>query len=144
MPDVAATEPVTDAVLAAVAAASKWPVGDGTTQDASGDPIDTSDGYSIVYATPGGNFDGSMAYPHEDATIPYQVKVIGRTRGQCQHIADLNRAHLLTPGSVTPSGWKVMFVEQRVVGGPVFNGRDDTNRDTWELDDIFYVQITGV
>lgn len=138
MADVAATEPIADAMVAATVAASSWPVGDGKP------PADTDDGYSIVYAPPGGSFDGSMAYPNEDVTLPYQVKVIGRTRGQCQHIADRNRAHLLAPGSVVPVGWRVMYVELRVPGGPTFNGRDDTNHDVWELDDIFYVQVTGL
>lgn len=137
---VVAVEPVTAAVLAAVDGASKWPVGDHEA------PSVTTDAYSLVYLVAGGALDGSLANPHEMATLVFQVTSVGRVRGQCQHLADLNRRAMLDGkttivAAVRPS-WRCMYVNQRIVGGPILEGRDDTGRDVWTCVDLFEVQVT--
>lgn len=137
MPDVAKRAPITELVLAAVAAASDLPVGD---HDA---PDDTSGGYSIVYALPGGVFDGSQGGPHEMATFAYQVDSYHRTRRACELLVDRNRAALLAlRGSA--DGWHVMYVDQSGVGGVDNEGRDETNElALFCCHDDFAVQVTS-
>lgn len=142
MPNVIAVEAVTNGIITAVDAAHDWPVGDHSTVGIDGTVIDTSEAYSLVYMLPGGTLDGSQAHPHEMATIPCQITHVGRVRKQAQRLADLTRAHLLTPGAVTAVGWKIIYVDQRVVGAPTFTGRDGSDDDVFQLDDLYNFQIT--
>lgn len=136
MSEVAKRAPITDLVIAAVAGASDLPVGD---HDA---PDDTSDGYSIVYALPGGVFDGSLAGPHEMATFAYQVESYHRTRHACERLVDRNRAAVLALRA-SAEGWKVMYVTQPGVGGVDNEGRDETNElGLFCCRDDFAVQVT--
>ncbi len=44
--------------------------------------------YVVVYSLPGGRSYGTLANPHEDADIDYQVTCVGTTREQAEWLVD--------------------------------------------------------
>lgn len=130
---VAAAEQVTDAVIATLEG-DGHPVGD---HDA---PADTTGRYTIVTHIRGGGFEGSQAFDHEMATLGFQVESYGRSRRQCQHLADVNRLLLVTPGDVVPVGWKVMYAWSTGAGG-VDNDGTGIDGPLFCSIETFYLQV---
>lgn len=89
----------TDAVIAALEAAD-LSVGDAEAPDAQPP-------YVVVYAIPGGRAFGSLAEPHEDAELVYQITCVGKTREQAEWLAD--KAMVLLDG-LTVDGRSIAFV----------------------------------
>jgi hypothetical protein len=140
MANVLRREPVTDGICAALASTG-YPVGDHGTKDVNDQPIDTTGRYSIVRSITG-TADGSMAYPAEDGTLIYQVNSHGRSRKQCDWLADRNR-DLLINRQVTVVGWTVTYVELRAAGTPTDVGIDDTGTSLWVCTEDFAISITA-
>lgn len=135
MPDVAQARPVTNGVLAALEAATEHPVGDHTA------PAVTTGPYTILYSIPGGALDGSFGAPHEMGVFRYQVDSHNRARDGAEWLADENRAALLERGFAI-AGWRAFQVDI-IPGGPVNEGRDDTNElALWVVRDDVTVHVT--
>jgi hypothetical protein len=116
---------VVDAVVAALRA--EWPdVGSGHRVGDHKTPADTTFPYAIVYAEPGGGFDGTGANAFEDATVLVRINCTGGVekpgqegaRAQAQLLADRFRAlmveHAADGSFATPlsgDGWTVAWRE---------------------------------
>lgn len=78
-------------------------------------------GYVTVYELTGGNLDGSIGRPDDDASIVYQLTSTGASRKQCEWVADKAHTTLLgAPLSIT--GRQVQRVAVDMLGGTI---RDD-------------------
>lgn len=101
---IAALRPHTDAVITAVETIGK-PVGDA---DAEG----LTAPYYVVYPIPGGRRGGTLANPHEDSDIVYQVTCVGETREQTEWLLDeVTEALLGWGGSGAVPGRSITFVD---------------------------------
>ncbi len=148
---VVATEPVTSAVIATLATGTGHPVGDHAPPRPSVANSDPTRGrYSIVWSIPGGSVDGTWANPHEEATLVYQVDSVGRSRQQCQWLADRNRQVMLDRTAsgwlhpITGSSFTVIYRNHQVVGAPENEGRDETGQETFTCRDRYEVTIGPV
>ena len=101
----------TEGVIAALEAAN-LNVGDGEAPNGSLP-------HWVVYPIPGGRAFGSLAEPHEDAELVYQVNCVGTTREQAEWAAD--KAMVLLDG-VTVDDRTIAFVDVDSLPG--------TRRDT--------------
>lgn len=141
-------ERVTTALFAVVATATGRPVGDHGAQLADGTPIDTSDDYAIGYKIDGGEVTGSVGDPHQDLTVVYQFDSVGRSRQQCEGMADLVRAALLTVSPtggqlhvLAGTGWKGGLRTQQTTGMPTYEGIDERKQPVWTQRERFEVQV---
>ena len=132
------TEPVTTALIATLSSGVGWPVGDHAPPlPTVATPTPTAGRYVIVYSTPGGSLDGSMGSPHEMATLVFQVDSSGRSRSQCQWLADRVRQVMLDRTAtgwlhpITVSGWVVAYRNQQTVDSPQDEGRDNEGTSLW-------------
>ena len=78
--------------------------------------------FTIVYPSPGGYSDGTVATPFDDVNPDYIISSFGSTVDQAQWGDDKVRATLTAAGAVTVSGRSVMLVIPDVDGGVI---RDD-------------------
>lgn len=90
--------------------------------------------YGIVYTIPGGSTYGSMAGELENATLIYQIKVVGHTNSQCRKFqqkihASLELAWFSIVGCMGPS--------RIALGGIV---KEDER--TFVANDTLYMEIT--
>jgi hypothetical protein len=90
--------------------------------------------YAIVYTIPGGSTYGSMAAELENATILYQIKIVGHTNSQCRKFqqkieADLETIWRNISGCMGPA--------RMVIGGIV---KEDER--TFVANDTLYMEIT--
>lgn len=111
MSPVASLRVHTDAIIAALETAGLT-VGDA---DAAG----LSAPYVVVYSIPGGRVSGTLANPHEDAEIVYQVTCVGSTREQAEWLADKSMTLL---DGLSVAGRSIAFVDA--------DGFPGTRRDT--------------
>lgn len=116
--------PVTAAVLVTLRAMGSWQVGDGAAPAPTAGQALATTPYLILYSIDGGGFSGpEWNAPHADATLVYQVTVVGERRDQVEMLADKVRARILGRGSngaflatITPTGAVVM--DRDSDGGP--------------------------
>lgn len=141
-------ERVTTSLFAMVAAATGRPMGDHGAQLANGDPIDTSADYVVGWKIDGGEAHGSLGDAHQDLTLVYQFDSVGRTRQQCEGLADRVRAAMLdvtaTGGHVhtlAGTGFRGGLRTQQTTGMPVPEGVDDKNRPVWTMRERYDVQV---
>ena len=89
--------PVTDAVVAFLAAGTDRPIGDARAPYKNGDAAQTeTPPYAIVYPIPGAGFSGAFfATPEEDAAFEYQVTSVGWRADQADWMADKVREVML-------------------------------------------------
>jgi hypothetical protein len=99
----------TDGIIAALVAA-------GLTVGDAEKPEDAEVPYAVVYPIPGGRTTGTLAAKDDDVVLVYQVTCVGESRKQAEWAADKARA-LLTPGSVSVTGRKVLTVYLDFNGG---------------------------
>lgn len=109
---------LTAAIIAALEADGLL-VGDGTKpvgggRDSASEPFAP---YSVVYATGGGTFSGSVGVPFDDAYPAYVISSFGASQAQALWGDDKVRGVMLTPGSITLSGRSVMLATPDVDGG---------------------------
>jgi hypothetical protein len=78
--------------------------------------------YVIVYATPGGFYDGPVGDSFADARVDYTISAFGASQDQAQWGADKVFATLTNPANVTVSGRSVQLISPDVDGGCI---RDD-------------------
>jgi hypothetical protein len=78
--------------------------------------------YVVVYATPGGYYDGPITTPYADARVDYTITAFGASQDQAQWGADKVFAALIVPTNVTVSGRSVQLLSPDVDGGCI---RDD-------------------
>ncbi len=131
--------PVTSALLATLQAGVGYPIGDHEP------PSDTSERYCILWGIPGGEISGSWNAPHENAIMVFQIDSSGRSRDQCQWLTDKVRQVVLQRSGegwtypIAITGLRVSYRDQRIVGQPENEGRDErgttlfTCRDRFEL-----------
>lgn len=133
--------PVTDSILAAVAAVGLL-VGDagkpasGGWQGVAGQS--TFNGYLILYPF-GGSVDGTIGNPVEDAEVRYHLNAVGATRQQCEQMLDTARTALLA-ATVAVSGRATSRLWLDQLGGvardddvqpPIWIGFDRYRLMTW-------------
>ncbi len=143
---IADVRPFTDWFIALLEAGTSKSVGDHRIPPL-GDPLDP---YCIVYAIPGGGFDGpALTSPDADARLIHQVTSAGKTRAQAQWMADLVRRTVLSRTAsgafqvqlAAPLGWSIP--DRRPVGGP--GGIDPEGKDphlVYSGSDRFEICIT--
>lgn len=90
--------------------------------------------YGIVYTLTGGSTYGSMAGEMENATVMYQIKIVGHTNSQCRKFqqkihASLDGAWKLISGCMGPA--------RVALGGIV---KEDER--TFVANDTLYMEIT--
>ena len=123
---------VTDAIITLLEAAPLT-VGDGVAPSAggwSGVPgQSTFVGYVVVHPVSGGVLDGTIDAPNIDADPLYQLSTFGATREQCENIADLCRAEMVTKAALTVAGRSVLQVDQDMLDGA--RRDDDIQPATW-------------
>ncbi len=107
--------PVTDALVATLAALGDFEVGDGGAPESAGSK------YAVVYGLPDNGADGPANDPWADVQHVYQITAVGQTRKQAEWVADVCRAAILND-PITISGRQV--IQRRpLTTGPV--ERDD-------------------
>ncbi len=111
-----AARPLTAAVISVLQTAGL------TVGDADAPAEVSGAGYVVVYPLPGGSFDGSLADAWSDADPVYQLTSVGRSRQQCEWVADKARVTMLAATWTLPDGRKVMRVRPDMSGGTM---RDD-------------------
>lgn len=96
---IAERSPHTTAILA-VLQSTGIPADAGTVPDGAGwqGAPGTSDfhAYLVLHSIPGGNVDGSLAYPDDDSDWVWQVTAVGDTHALCEVAGDIARTALLT------------------------------------------------
>jgi hypothetical protein len=116
---------LTAAIISAIEA-DDWIVGEGIKPE-NGEGWQGSPGastfvpYVVVYPTPGGTFDGSLADPYDMVQPDYVIHAIGATQQQCQLLSDA-LFDLLTSATLTVAGRSIQMMRPDVEGGVV---RDD-------------------
>jgi hypothetical protein len=123
---VVANRVVTDALIAELEAAD-LAVGDGEQPTGSGwqgaAGLSSFVPYAVVHALAGGNTDGPISAPDDDADSLYQITGVGATREQAEAVGDVARVALCAPGALTVTGRSVCIVRVDVLNGC---RRDDT------------------
>lgn len=107
-----------------------------------GEKPDTTDkgGYVVVYSLPGGTLDGPLDDPDDDASVPYQFTSVGRTRSECEWVADTARLRILTATLAIGPTRKVINVRQDFVGGAIRD--DDVKPSVWYSPDRYRFMTT--
>jgi hypothetical protein len=135
---------LTDAIIASLTTAGLT-VGDGIKPAAGGwqgTPGSANfNPYVIVYATPGGFYDGSIAAPFADARVDYTISGFGASQDQAQWCADKVFARLIDPANVTVSGRGVQLLSPDVDGGCIRD--DDVTPPIWHSPTRWRVSTTG-
>lgn len=97
-------KPITDALIAMLAAGTGKPCGDHDIPPGAS----LVEGYSIVYTVDGGSYEGAPLWaPESDAILVYQVSSVGSLRSQAEWIADRVRRTLCS--RVPKGGFQVTF-----------------------------------
>lgn len=138
---------LTDAIITALRAASLV-VGDGDKSNGaetggwSATPGQSAfTPYVVVFPTPGGYYDGSIAEPFADARPDYVISAFGGTREQAQWGADKVYATLLDPSNVTVTGRTVQLLSPDVDGGTIRD--DDVSPPIYHSPSRWRVMTTG-
>lgn len=132
---------LTTELVAFLAVHTNRPVGDGKA------PADTTKPYYIVYPLDGGGFSGSVAFPEEEATFPYQVTSVAEKRDQVEWAADKARKALCgrDPATGVPvaepvvEGLNLLDIAATSIGRP-----DKGDGDLWSQADGFTVSVQAV
>lgn len=143
---IVATRPLTSALIAMLGPAVDCPVGDhDPPRPTVAVPKPTQGRYLIVWKLAGGEVDGAWGSPHEQAVVPYQIDAHGRSREQCEWLADRVRQVVLDrAGSgwlhpITIAGGVVAYRSLRTTDTPENEGQDETGqplfvcRESYEL-----------
>lgn len=136
--------PITDALVAFLAAQTGRPVGRATAPLVDGVPADLESGpYAIVYQLPGGDTWGPfLSGPDEGAQLPYQVTSVGKRSDQADWMADRVRRAMVgrTNGALTATlavpGVTVLDREFTTYGG------QDREGDVVSIPDTFLLHVS--
>jgi hypothetical protein len=141
-------EMVTTALIALLAAQTGVPVGDHSTEDTNGTPIDTSGMYLVVHRIDGGAVDGSFGDPHQDVTLVYQVDSHGRSRPQAEGLARKVTGIMTDMAAggghehtLTGSGWAAGLRTRQTTGRPENEGVDADLLPLWTQRERFEVTV---
>lgn len=93
-------EGVTDALIAALAAGTGRPWGDGVAPGPQNAPPPYP--YGLVYAIPGGTTEGDAGHPDSIATQVFQLTAVGRVRWEAENLGMRARGVILDRDG---SGW---------------------------------------
>lgn len=106
--------PITAAVLSVVAANLDFPVGDAEKPDGGGwatqQEVSAFTPYAVITPLEGSPQEGSLRSPEQVWTLPYAVTSIGKTRSQCEELADLAREAIEAMKKEVVGDAKVMYV----------------------------------
>ncbi len=140
------SERVTSALHTLLDAELAVPVGDHGT-----DNISTVGSYTILWKIDGGEVRGSIGDPHQDLTLVYQIDSVGRSRNQCEGLADLVRTVVV--GMSAAGGHTYVLAgtsftgglrTQQTTGMPTPEGVDDTGQEVWTQRERFEIDVHRV
>lgn len=134
MPGHIDVSPITNGLLA-VLAATGHPVGDEQAPLATeANPDPTKERYSVLRRIDGGSQGGTMGEAFDEVVLPYQVDVHGRSREQCDWL--LARVYVVML-RLNPDGTRlhpvpgVIGITPQGTAGPRKEGVDDKGRELW-------------
>lgn len=119
---------ITDALITMLETATGKQIGDARAPEPTTD--DTPDyPYAVLVSLGRTQSSGSIAAPHSDVSIMYQVTSVGENRDQADWMADKVREAILGRNStgftnaLSGSGWRCTFREPSMDGGLIEGGQ---------------------
>ncbi len=101
--------------------------------------ISAGAGYVVVYPLLGGDTDGTIGNPNDDASIVYQLTSVGADRRQCEWVADKARETILA-AAPTLTNRKVTYIDVDMLGG--VQRDDDVQPPTFYCPERYRIRTT--